>query len=71
LGSAVLALTAAKMIINEPFLDPVFDPPGWQHTAARWALYIGSIVGVLGLGQWAKKKSSSAAAPMPTEQQAG
>jgi YjbE family integral membrane protein len=62
LGSAVLALTAAKMIINEPFMDPVFDPPGMIHTAARWALYVVCIVGVLGLGRLAKRKMAPAAA---------
>ena len=37
LGAAVLAYTAAQMIVNEPLLDAVFDPPQLLHTAARWA----------------------------------
>jgi YjbE family integral membrane protein len=61
-GAAVLALTAAKMIINEPFLDPVFDPPGLIHTAARWTLYIGCIVGVLATGRWARRKGGTSGA---------
>lgn len=48
LGAAVLAFTAAKMIVNEPLLDAVFDP----HTAARWALYTLTVVGVLSAGWW-------------------
>jgi YjbE family integral membrane protein len=52
LGSAVLAFTAAKMIVNEPLLDPVFDP----HTAARWALYALAVVGVLAAGWWSSRR---------------
>ncbi|HEX7888514.1 MAG TPA: TerC family protein [Ramlibacter sp.] len=45
-GAAVLAFTAAKMIIGEPLLDPVFDP----HAVARWSTYAVCIAGVLGAG---------------------
>ena len=38
IGAAVLAVTAAKMIINEPMLDSVFDGPALPNTAARWHL---------------------------------
>jgi YjbE family integral membrane protein len=53
LGAAVLAFTAAKMIISEPLLDPVFDPPALINTAARWSTYALAILGVLGAGYWA------------------
>ncbi len=53
LGAAVLAFTAAKMIISEPLLNPVFDPPELIHTAARWMTYALAILGVLGAGYWA------------------
>jgi YjbE family integral membrane protein len=53
LGAAVLAFTAAKMIISEPLLNPVFDPPELIHTAARWMTYALAISGVLGAGYWA------------------
>ena len=46
LGAAVLAFTAAKMIVSEPLLKDLFDP----NALARWSLYILCIVGVLGAG---------------------
>jgi YjbE family integral membrane protein len=46
LGAAVLAFTAAKMIVGEPLLDAVFDP----YATARWSTYAVCIAGVLGLG---------------------
>lgn len=57
LGAAVLAFTAAKMIVNEPLLDAVFDP----HTAARWATYALAIGGVLAAGWWTSRRQSSPA----------
>ena len=45
-GAAVLAFTAAKMIVGEPLLDGVFD----QSAPARWALYAIAITGVLTAG---------------------
>jgi predicted tellurium resistance membrane protein TerC len=46
LGAAVLAFTAAKMIVSEPLLRDVFDP----SAMARWSLYAACIAGVLGAG---------------------
>lgn len=57
IGAAVLAFTAAKMIVAEPLLDAVFDP----HAAARWALYAVLIAGVLLAGRWAAHRHRSAA----------
>jgi YjbE family integral membrane protein len=54
LGAAVLAFTAAKMIVNEPLLDEVFDP----HTAARWAAYAVAVVGVLAAGWWHARRQN-------------
>jgi YjbE family integral membrane protein len=51
LGSAVLAFTAARMIIGEPLLDQVFDPEDGLHALARYGTYAVCIVGVLG-GGW-------------------
>jgi YjbE family integral membrane protein len=45
-GAAVLAFTAAKMIVTEPLLREVFDP----SAIARWSIYAVCIVGVLGAG---------------------
>ncbi len=58
LGAAVLAFTAAKMIVNEPVLDAVFDP----HTAARWMLYGLTVAGVLTAGWWTTRRSAALAA---------
>ena len=60
LGAAVLAFTAAKMIVSEPWLAPVFDPPELMHSAARWAVYGCAIAGVLGAGLWVGKRSKQA-----------
>ena len=50
-GAAVLALTAAKMIVGEPLLDQVFD-----HAALRWAIYFAAMAGVLAAGWWANRR---------------
>ena len=47
-GAAVLAVTAAKMVVGEPLLDEVFD----EHAAARWATYAAAVIGVLAAGWW-------------------
>lgn len=57
LGAAVLAFTAAKMIVNEPLLDAVFDPPATVNTAARWVTYLLAVLGVLAAGWWATRRS--------------
>ncbi len=60
-GAVVLAITAAKMIVSEPWLHPIFTPPEPLHIAARWAVYGLAIVGVLAAGQWANKRGKQAA----------
>jgi YjbE family integral membrane protein len=52
-GAAVLAVTAAKMIINEPLLDNVFD-----ENVIRWATYAVAVAGVLGAGWWSTRRHS-------------
>jgi YjbE family integral membrane protein len=52
-GAAVLAFTAAKMIVSEPLLDAVFDPPETLNTIARWVTYAAAVLGVLLAGRWA------------------
>ncbi|MES2786641.1 MAG: TerC family protein [Pseudomonadota bacterium] len=47
-GAAVLAFTAAKMIVGEPLLANVFD-----EQLLRWATYAAAVVGVLAAGAWA------------------
>ncbi len=50
-GAAVLAFTAARMIVEEPLLDEFFD-----HAAARWTAYACAVAGVLGTGWWATRR---------------
>jgi YjbE family integral membrane protein len=50
-GAAVLAFTAAKMIVDEPLLNDVFD-----HSVARWATYAAAVIGVLGAGWWTSNR---------------
>ncbi len=59
LGAAVLAFTAAQMIINEKLLDPIFDGVETTHLLARGATYVMAIAGVLGLGWWATRRQDS------------
>ncbi|MCJ0765810.1 TerC family protein [Variovorax terrae] len=60
LGAAVLAFTAAKMIVAEPLLDALFDSSEPLNIAARWATYVLAVAGVLGAGWWSTRKSSAA-----------
>ena len=55
LGAAVLAFTAAKMIVGEPLLDSVFDP----SAMARWSTYAVCIAGVLAAGWLATRSRRS------------
>jgi YjbE family integral membrane protein len=59
LGSAVLAFTAAKMIVNEPLLDHVYDGSAGLHVLARWGTYSVAVAGVLGLGWWSNRRRAS------------
>ena len=56
LGAAVLAFTAAQMIINEKLLDPVFDGGETINHLARGATYVLAIAGVLVTGWLATRK---------------
>jgi YjbE family integral membrane protein len=49
-GAAVLAYTAAHMIVAEPLLVDVFD-----DRLVRWATYAVAIAGVLAAGWWATR----------------
>jgi YjbE family integral membrane protein len=54
IGAAVLAFTAAKMIVNEPVLGTTFT----DNPALRWGLTATVIVGVLVAG-WLKERHSA------------
>ncbi len=65
LGAAVLAITAAKMIVSEQLLDPIYGGPNalssaeTLHLAAEWATYALAVAGVLGAGWWATRRAKS------------
>ena len=63
-GAAVLAFTAAKMIVSEPWLSGVFGAPSLPHegvqTVARWVVYATAVVGVLAAGWWRKRQLATA-----------
>ncbi|WP_114970638.1 TerC family protein [Rhodoferax ferrireducens] len=62
IGSAVLAFTAAKMVVSEPLLAGVFGDPKQPaellHTAARWSTYAVAVGGVLGAGWWSNRRAT-------------
>ena len=65
LGAAVLALTAAKMIVSEQLLVPIYGGPdalpsaGTLHALAQWTTYGLAVAGVLGAGWWATRRAKS------------
>lgn len=59
-GAAVLAFTAARMIVSEPLLDAVFDPPQVLNTVARYGTYVAAVAGVLLAGWWVSRRHASA-----------
>ncbi len=65
IGAAVLAFTAAKMIVGEQLLDPLYGDANdfasseTLHLAAQWATYVVAISGVLGAGWWATRRNRS------------
>ena len=66
LGAAVLAFTAAKMIVGERLLAPIYGGPDslpdaqTLHTAAAWATYALAVAGVLAAGWWATRRVKTA-----------
>lgn len=67
IGAAVLAFTAAKMIVSEPLLDPVYGGPGaptasaTMTTAAQWVTYAMAVAGVLAAGWWTTRRVKAVA----------
>jgi len=61
-GAAVLAFTAAKMIVGESLLAPWFGlsgpglAPDAEQQTARWFVYGVVVAGVLGAGWWRKRR---------------
>ena len=65
IGAAVLAFTAAKMIVSEPLLDSIYGGPESiasaeaLHKLAEWGTYALAVAGVLGAGWWATRRAKS------------
>jgi YjbE family integral membrane protein len=57
LGSAVLALTAAQMVLGEAMLSDYVD--GEQRLPLRVAVYVLAVAAVCGAGWWAGRKQSA------------
>src|SRR4051812_44076326 len=64
-GAAVLAFTAAKMIVGEQLLDALYGGPGTPpssatlQSVAQWATYALAVVGVLGGGWLATRRAQA------------
>ncbi len=77
IGSAVLAFTAAKMIVSEQLLAPVFGGPDSlpsqrvMHIAAVWGTYAVAIIGVLAAGLWSARRSKAGQTPEQIGKQGG
>ncbi len=65
IGAAVLAFTAAKMIVSEQLLDTLYGGPDSMpsterlHLIAQWATYALAVAGVLGGGWLATRRTRS------------
>ena len=60
LGAAVLAYTAAMMVVNEQLLKPYFQGDDTTTMALRWGVIVLSIVGVLAAGQLKSMREKAA-----------
>jgi YjbE family integral membrane protein len=62
LGAAVLAYTAAKMVVSEPLLASVFGDAHGDATSEqallRWVAYGVAVAAVLGAGWWVQRKNN-------------
>ena len=59
IGGAVLAFTAAKMIVNEGLLANVFKGGEAIHQVAYWSVCALAVVGVLTAGWWATRRNAA------------
>ncbi len=66
IGAAVLAFTAAQMLVSEPLLADYLGNAKAGLTQdqqfARWAIYIVTVAGVLLAGRWRQRKAADAQA---------
>ncbi|WP_421953767.1 TerC family protein [Polaromonas sp.] len=73
IGAAVLAFTAAKMIVGEQLLAGVYGGPNalpsdkTMHITAQWATYAVAVAGVLGAGWWATRRAKAGQDALATD----
>lgn len=64
IGAAVLAFTAAQMLVSEPllasYLGTAKDGLTQDQKFARWAIYALAVAGVLLAGRWRQRRAASA-----------
>lgn len=65
IGAAVLAFTAAQMLINEQLLDAWYDGDALFNQIARVLTYALAILGVLGLSRLTQKRQEQATKSEP------
>ena len=59
IGGGVLAFTAAKMVLNEPMIEPWADAlAAWIH----WTLIVVSVAAVMAVGAWLKGRKPASVA---------
>jgi YjbE family integral membrane protein len=60
IGAGVLALTAAKMMVDEPLLHSLFGVAKagltTEQLASRWGVYVTVVLGVLAAGWWRNRR---------------
>lgn len=67
LGGAVLAFTAAQMVVNEPLLDAFFDGDTWIHDAARWSVHVVFIAAIAVMSWWQSRRQNANASSQNLE----
>lgn len=55
IGGAVLAFTAAQMVVNEPWLNAYLDGNQWPQEAVRWTIHFVFISAIFGVS-WLRRK---------------
>jgi predicted tellurium resistance membrane protein TerC len=55
MGGAVLAFTAAQMVVNESLLNEFFDGTLWHQEAARWSVHLVFMSAILA-ASWLRRK---------------
>ena len=70
LGSAVLAFTAAKMIVNERLLAAFFQGPGTAQRLAYWGVCALAVAGVLVAGRLSSRRKVPGSERIDRQQEA-